>query len=209
MLTPLALLDEVVAAKIESPYRPPLNLQYQDRHYSAFIHSGRTSRLPEFEAEMDLVESTALGQTEHSTRPPIAPTGMTDATQQAAPMSVSAILCPAPLESDHFAATDGDTCTYHFQVLVVVEHRLVLPELPLTHPLGPRLTPPPDHKRGISTSPEEDQSTGEIVPYQPETTVHKKGRVGVAPPTIITDDVDYYRIDRGDWASAWKRLISH
>uniref|UniRef100_A0AAV1TJ20 Uncharacterized protein n=1 Tax=Peronospora matthiolae TaxID=2874970 RepID=A0AAV1TJ20_9STRA len=132
---------------------------------------------------------------------------MTDATQQAAPLTVAAILCPAPLESDRSAAADGYICTDHRQELAVVEHRLVLLELPLTPPLGPRLSPPPDHKRGISTSPEKVHLKGVIVQNSSKRR-STKGRVGVAPPRTITDDRDYDRIDRGDWALAWELLES-
>ncbi|TDH68499.1 hypothetical protein CCR75_005562 [Bremia lactucae] len=99
---------------------------------------------------------------------------MTDATHTGAPMAVATILSKAPLEPDCNTPADCDTCTEHSQELVVVEHRMELPELPRMPPLEPRRAPPSDRKREVSTSPEKDQLTGAIVPYQPTATVHKK-----------------------------------
>ena len=47
------------------------------------------------------------------------------------------------------------------------------------------------------------------MPYQLTATVPKKGHVGIAPPLMTTTDVDYDRIDRGDWVSAWELLESN
>ena len=54
------LMDEVVAATIDNPARPPLLLRYWGRHYSAYIHSGQTLQLPDFEAEVDVSKVQAL-----------------------------------------------------------------------------------------------------------------------------------------------------
>ncbi|CAI5741767.1 unnamed protein product [Peronospora destructor] len=47
------LLDEVVAEKIENLGQPPLLLHFWGRHYSALLHTGRTSQLPDFEEEVE------------------------------------------------------------------------------------------------------------------------------------------------------------
>ena len=201
-LSPLDLIAEVIAAKIDTPERPPLILQYQDRHYLAFLHSGQTSRLPDFKAEEDLIESPAQVSPEHSTRTPLASTEVPNATQQAAPMAVADLICRASLDPDHITSDDCDSCTDTSRVPAVAERRLMLPPIPLTPPRGPRLAPPPDRKRGLCTSPENDPSSGAMVQYQPTATVPKKGRVGTAPPRRVTTDAYYDRIDRGDWASA-------
>ena len=44
-------MDEVVSGKIDSPSCPPLVLKFYERHYLAFLHSGTTSRFPNFEME--------------------------------------------------------------------------------------------------------------------------------------------------------------
>ena len=61
----MAFMDAVIAAKIDDPRRPPLLLLFQDRHYSAFNHSGDTSLLPDLAKEIaprGLPESSPLAR---------------------------------------------------------------------------------------------------------------------------------------------------
>ena len=174
----------------------------------SFFQSGCTSRLPEFEAEKDVIESPAQVPPEHSTRTPLALTEVPDDTQQATHMAVADLLCQAPLDPDEIAS-DDDSCTYTTRVIAVAECRLMLPSLPLTPPRGPRLASPPDRERGLCTSPEKYPSSGTMVKYQPTATVPKKGRVGTATPWMVTTEADYDRIDRGvgPWpGSCWNRI---
>uniref|UniRef100_M4B9M5 Uncharacterized protein n=1 Tax=Hyaloperonospora arabidopsidis (strain Emoy2) TaxID=559515 RepID=M4B9M5_HYAAE len=41
------LIDDVIAAKFDSPDIPPLNISYQARHFSALIRSGISGQLPD------------------------------------------------------------------------------------------------------------------------------------------------------------------
>uniref|UniRef100_A0AAV1U968 Uncharacterized protein n=1 Tax=Peronospora matthiolae TaxID=2874970 RepID=A0AAV1U968_9STRA len=132
--------------------------------------------------------------------------GTAHATTTAAEMAVSTILSSAPPDDRRASSTNVELRTDHTQQFAVVELRMILPDSSLTPPIRPRRSPPPDRKRGISSSPEKIGSPGAIVPYMHNATQSKKGRVGSVPSTIQDKDEGYESIDRGDWASAWEIL---
>ena len=131
-----------------------------------------------------------------------------EAKLTAADIAVSTILNRASPEHIRTGPTDQERQVEQCQALAVVERRKVFPALPVTPPHGPRIAPPPDRKRELRTSPEQDRATGEIVPYQHNVTGYKKGRVRTAPIRMGTGDDGYERIDRGDWESACEMMES-
>ena len=80
-------------------------------------------------------------------------------------MAVSAKLNRAPPEHVRTGPTDQERQVEQCQALAVVEYRTVFPAHLVTPQHGPRITPPPDRKQELSTSPEQDRTTGVIVPY--------------------------------------------
>ena len=195
-------MDEVVAGKIDSPSSPPLVLQYQPRHYSAFLHSGYTSRLPDFEMEVILQSSSASKRigNESIHIADLATSGDADlptleqTLDAASPLHGNSTIPPLVAVSSRSEQSGA---------LVTVERQLVPVGQPTKPTRGLRRAPLQDRKRAHTSSPEQTEPQTSKEADQCNTTLFKRGRGDQMPPLMLTQGEDYDRIDRDDWAAAW------
>lgn len=198
-------MDEVVAWKIDSPSSPPLVLNYHGRHYSAFLHSGITSRLPDFEMEEKMQATWAQDRQGHGYDTDEVMAEGID-VHSSPPKRASVSDSPPDCASTVLTLVTDTSRQEQSRALVTVERQLALPPQATTPPRQLRSAPPLDRKRGHESSPEKEEARADNTPHRSDKNIVKRGRAEPMPLLMITNDASCERIDRDDWAAAWELL---